>query len=171
MPPSKIVVSDASAILDLAKVRLIESTLALSFEFIIPDVIFSQELLDLGSYTPADLVRLGFSIGSLDGAGVAAAFAHFAWHASRLSLNDCMALAYAEANDGILMTGDGPLRLIAERMKIEVHGVLWAAALMAEQGTCPRHRLVAALQQLHDDPSGRLSSQALIELIRRLRSG
>lgn len=169
MPSSTIVVSDASAILDLAKVRLIESTLALSFDFVIPDVIFNQELLDLGSYTSADLVRLGFSIGSLDGAGVTAAFAHFARHASRLSLNDCMALAYAEINDCILMTGDGPLRLLAERMKIEVHGILWAAALMAEQGTCPRDRLVAALQQLLDNPSGRLPRQALTDLIRRLR--
>lgn len=169
MPPPKIVISDASAILDLARVRLIESTLALSFEFVIPDVIFDQELLDLGSYTPTDLVRLGFTIGSLDGDGMAKAFAHFGRHASRLSLNDCIALAHAEAKGCILMTGDGPLRALAERMKIDVHGVLWAAALMVEQGTCPRDRLVAALQQLHDDSSRRLPRAALAELIQRLR--
>lgn len=169
MPPTKIVVSDASAILDLARVRLIEATLALSFEFVIPDVIFNQELLDLGSYTPTDLVRLGFAIGTLDGDGVRTAVTHFGRHASRLSLNDCMALAYAEVNGCILMTGDGPLRAVAERMKIEVHGVLWAASLMAEQGTCPRDRLVAALQQLQDDPTQRLPRAALAELIQRLR--
>ena len=58
MPPSKIVVSDASVILDLAKTRLIESTLALSFDFVIPDFIFNQELLDLVAAVVA-IVRTG----------------------------------------------------------------------------------------------------------------
>jgi hypothetical protein len=50
VPPLQIVVSDASVILDLAKTRLIEATLALSFDFVIPDVILAQELVDLGAY-------------------------------------------------------------------------------------------------------------------------
>ena len=57
MPPYQIVVSDSSVILDLAKTRLIEATLALPFAFVIPDVILDQELLDLGTYSVADLVR------------------------------------------------------------------------------------------------------------------
>lgn len=170
MPPSKIVISDASVILDLAKIRLIESTLALSFEFVIPDVIFDQELLDLGAYSPADLVRLGFRIGTLDGHEMTAALAHYGRHRTRLSFNDCVALTHAEIKSCILMTGDGPLRLVAERMKIEVHGLLWAASLMAEQGTCPRDRLIVALQQLHDSPSRRLPRDALTALIHRLRT-
>ena len=70
MPPSQIVVSDASVILDLAKTPLIEATLALPFDFVIPDVILDKELLDLGTYSPTDLVRLEFTIGTLDGDGV-----------------------------------------------------------------------------------------------------
>lgn len=168
MPPSKIVVSDASVILDLAKTRLIESTLALSFDFVIPDFIFDQELLDLGTYSPADLVRLGFTIGTLDGDGIAVALAHYGRHRSRLSFNDCVALAHAEIQSCILMTGDGPLRLVAEKIKIEVHGLLWAASLIAKHNTCPRDQLIAALQQLYDDPSRRLPREALADLIRRL---
>jgi len=171
VPPSKIVISDASVILDLAKTRLIESTLALSFDFVIPDVICDQELLDLGTYSAADLVRLGFTIGALDGAGMTAAPGHYTRHRTRLSFNDCVALTHAQTKACILMTGDGPLRLVAERLKIDVHGFLWAASLMAEQETCPRERLIAALQQLHDDPSRRLPREALAELIRRLRTG
>lgn len=170
MPPSKIVISDASVILDLAKTRLIESTLALSFDFVIPDVIFDQELLDLGTYSPGDLVRLGFTIAALDGDGMVAAFAHYRRNRTRLSFNDCIALTHAETKGCILMTGDGPLRLVAEKMKIEVHGLLWAASLMAEQATCPRDRLIAALQQLHDAPSRRLPRDALTALIHRLRT-
>lgn len=171
MLPSKIVISDASVILDLAKSRLIEATLALSFDFVIPDVIFDRELLDLGTYSAADLVRLGFKIGTLNGAGMSAALEHYARNRARLSFNDCVALTHAQMKACILMTGDGPLRMVAERLKIEVHGLLWAASQISAQETCPRERLIAALQQLHDDPSRRLPREALAELIRRLRTG
>ena len=171
MPPSQIVVSDASVILDLAKTRLIEATLALPFDFVIPDVILDKELLDLGTYSPTDLVRLGFIIGTLDGDGVTTALAHFSRNASRLSFNDCVALTYAEERSCILLTGDGPLRTVATKLKIEVHGFLWAAGLMAEHGTCPRDRLIAALHQLQSAPSTRLPQDLLNVLIGQLQRG
>lgn len=170
MPTYQIVVSDASVILDLAKTRLIEATLALPFTFVIPDVILAQELLDLGTYSATDLVRLGFKVGTLDGNGVAAAMAHYGRNASRLSFNDCVALTYAQQHTCILMTGDGPLRALAASLKVEVHGVLWTAFLIAQEGTCPLEHLLNALLQLQADPSTRLPAQALAELIARLRS-
>jgi len=169
VPPSQIVVSDASVILDLAKTRLIEATLALPFNFVIPDVILDRELTDLGSYSPTDLVRLGFTIGTLDGKGITTALAHFGRNASRLSFNDCVALTYAEERSCILMTGDGPLRIAATKLEIEVHGFLWAAGLMAEHGTCPTDRLTAALQQLQAAPSTRLPRDLLAALIGQLQ--
>jgi hypothetical protein len=170
VPPLQIVVSDASVILDLAKTRLIEATLALSFDFGIPDVILAQELGDLGTYSTTDLVRLGFKIGTLDGQGVAAGMAHYSRNASQLSLNDCFALTYAERQACVLMTSDGPLRTLAEKLKIEVHGFLWAASLIAEHDTCPRDHLLAALRQLESDPTARLPRDALAALIASLRT-
>lgn len=170
MPPLQIVVSDASVILDLAKTRLIEATLALSFDFVIPDVILTQELVDLGTYSAADLVRLGFRIGTFDGQGVAAAMTHYGRNASRLSLNDCFALAYAEQHACMLLTGDGPLRTLAAKLKIEVHGFLWAASHIAEKRTCSLDHLIAALKQLQADPSVRLPQDALAALIARLQA-
>lgn len=170
MPTYQIVVSDASVILDLAKTRLIEATLALPFTFVIPDVILAQELLDLGTYSATDLVRLGFKVGTLDGKGIAAAMAHYGRNASRLSFNDCVALTYAQEHTCILMTGDGPLRTLAAKLKVEVHGVLWAASLIGQEGTCPLEHLLNALLQLQADPSTRLPAQSLAELIARLRS-
>ena len=170
MPLYQIVVSDSSVILDLAKTRLIEATLALPFVFVIPDVILDQELIDLGTYSPTDLVRLGFKIGTLDGKGIAAAMAHYGRNASRLSFNDCVALTYAEQQACILMTGDGPLRTLAANLKVEVHGFLWAATHIAQRKTCPTDRLIAALQQLQADPSTRLPQDALATMIARLQS-
>lgn len=170
MPTYQIVVSDSSVILDLAKTRLIEATLALPFTFVIPDVILAQELLDLGTYSPTDLVRLGFQIGTLDGAGIAAAMAHYSRNAARVSFNDCVALTYAERQACILMTGDGPLRNLATSLKVEVHGMLWAADLIETNQTCPLEHLLNALLQLQADPSTRLPAAALAEMIARLRS-
>ena len=167
MPQYQIVVSDASVILDLAKTRLIEATLALPFEFVIPDVILNEELIDLGSYTATDLIRLGFKIGTLDGTGAAAAMAHYAGNALKVSINDCFALAYAQQHKCILMTGDGPLRSLAERLNLEVHGFLWAASEIADRKTFPLDRLVAALKQLQQDSSARLPQDALADLINR----
>lgn len=170
MPTYQIVVSDASVILDLAKTRLIEATLALPFTFVIPDVILAQELLDLGRYSSTDLVRLGFQIGTLDGNGITAAMAHYGRNASRLSFNDCVALTYAEQHACNLMTGDGPLRSLAASLKIEVHGVLWAADLIETNRTCSLEHLLNALLQLQADPSTRLPAPVLAEMIARLRS-
>lgn len=170
MATYQIVVSDASVILDLAKTRLIEATLALPFTFVIPDVILAQELLDLGDYSPTDLVRLGFQIGTLDGNGIATAMAHYGRNASRLSFNDCVALTYAEQHTCILMTGDGPLRALATRLKVEVHGFLWAASHIAQARTCSMEHLLKALLQLQADLSTRLPEPALAELIEQLRS-
>ena len=169
MPPSQIVISDASVIIDLAKIRLIEATLSLPFEFVIPDAIFDAELIALAHYTPADLVRLGFVIGTLNSAEVAVAMKHYARHAARLSFNDCLALTYAETKQCILMTGDGPLRDVAQKTKIEVHGLLWAAKLMSDHRTCPNARIAAGLQALRDEPSTRLPSAELAALIALLK--
>ena len=51
-----VIVSDSSVLIDLAKARLIESALGLPYEFVVPDVMFADELLDLGSYTREDLL-------------------------------------------------------------------------------------------------------------------
>lgn len=157
----KIVVSDSSVLMDLAKAELIEPTLALPFEFMIPDVMLAKELLDLGRYKPRDLVRLGFRIGSLEGAETLQATAYFRQHRTQLSLNDCFAWRLAEVHRAILMTGDSDLRKLADRASVEVHGVLWAIELMAAHKTCPRRRLVSCLEQLDADPFVRLPRATL----------
>ncbi len=50
-----VVVSDSSVIIDLAKMCLIESAFRLPYEFLIPDVRFEDELLDLATYSGISL--------------------------------------------------------------------------------------------------------------------
>lgn len=165
----KIVVSDSSVLMDLAKAELIEATLALPFEFVIPDVMLAAELLDLGRYTSDDLLELGFKRGGLAGTEAVNAMAYYRQHRAKLSLNDCFAWRLAEVHQGILMTGDGDLRKLAGRKGVEVHGALWAIELMSEHRTCSRKRLVTCLDQLDADPLVRLPRAALRTLKGKLQ--
>lgn len=167
----KIVVSNSSVLMDLAKVRLIEAAIALPFEFVIPDVMIAGELLDLGSYTAADLVRLGFKEGRLDGSATRQASDYFRQYRRHLSLNDCFAWRLAEMHQGILMTGDGNLRKLAAEAGVEVHGTLWAIELMATHATCPAGALITALDQLDADGLVRLPRATLRTLKTKIASG
>ncbi len=165
----KIIVSDSSVLMALATARVIEATRALPFDFGIPDVILTEELLDLGSYTAADLLRLGLAVGEMEGSDVQKAFAYYQAHRTSLSLNDCFALRVAEVQAGILMTGDAKLRTVATGRGVEVHGLLWISDHIALRGTCPAPQLAAALEVLSRDPLVRLHAARLREAIERLR--
>ena len=106
----RIIISDASALIDLSKMRLLEALVVLPYEFVIPDVIFEKELLRIEPYTRDNLRVLGFQVGSLDGAQVSRAIAFNHEHTA-LSVEDCFAFVLAEDTEGcILLTGDGRLR-------------------------------------------------------------
>lgn len=70
----------------------------------------------------------------------------------RLQLNDCFALALAEAiDDSILLTGDASLRAVAESKGIEVHGVLWVVDELASRRVVSPRRLYEVLRFFRDD--------------------
>ena len=165
----KIVVSDSSVVMDLAKVRLIEPALNLPFDFMIPDVILAQELLDLGSYTAQGLIDLGFVPGELDGGDSRLALDYFSKN-RRLSLNDCFAWRLAEVHKAILMTGDGNLRAAASAAQIEVHGLLWVVEMMVKHKTSPEAVLASALDRLGNHPLVRLPEAETRALRERLKT-
>lgn len=167
---ARIVVSDSSVLMDLAKSGLVEAALRLPFEFVIPDVMVAEELLDLGLYTAAQLLALGFKEGSLDGNGVATAFAYAGEFRAQLSRQDCFALTLAEVQRCILMTGDRRLRRVAESKAIEVHGLLWLIDLMIDHEVAPPAELLAGLERLAVDPKIRLPRKLVGEKLQRLRN-
>jgi predicted nucleic acid-binding protein len=166
---ARIVVSDSSVLMDVAKVDLVEATLALPYEFVIPDVMLAEELLDLGTYTPTALLALGFREACLDGAGVAQALRYAAQYRTGLSRNDCFAMTFAETHSCILLTSDRELRSVSLRKGIEVHGLLWLIDLMIEHRTIESCVLVEALETLDQKPRVRLPQDALRHRIEQLR--
>ena len=163
-----VIVSDSSVLIDLAKARIIKSALGLPYEFVVPDVMFADELLDLGSYTREDLLVAGLKVSGLDGDGVAVAFG-FAERYLALSNNDAFALALAKTDSCVLLAGDGALRQAAVEENVEVHGHLWLSDEMEKHKTATRKRLLAVLEAWKNDPLVWLPSAELKTRIRRLR--
>lgn len=166
----RVVISDSSVLIDLAKTRLIESTLALPYEFVIPDVIFADELIDLRHYKKEQLLELGFKIGSLKGEEVETAF-EYGVRYKPLTANDCFALVLSETiSEAILLTGDGDLRKAAQRHKVETHGIIWLCEQMRACQTVDEKILLVALESLRDDPRCRIPRRELNWLVEQLKS-
>ncbi|MDA8232931.1 MAG: hypothetical protein M0006_16495 [Magnetospirillum sp.] len=154
--------------MDLTKSGLVEATLRLPFEFVIPDVMAAEELLDLGQYSADQLLTLGFKEGTLDGKGVTKAFAYAGEFRAELSRQDCFALTLAEVQRCILMTGDRRLRRVAENKDIEVHGLLWLIDLMIEHQVVPLAEVLTGLERLAADPKVRLPRKFVNERLQKL---
>ena len=66
----KVLVSDSSILIELSKRELLDRMFELEFQFAVPDLLFHEELIDLGPYSRQDLLTLGLSVESLDPEGV-----------------------------------------------------------------------------------------------------
>jgi predicted nucleic acid-binding protein len=163
----RIVVSDSSCLIDLRKVSLLDALLRLPCEFLIPDTLFEDELLKFTAAQRKALTRGGLKVIDLPGERVLRAQAVIR-QAPRLSVHDGFAFALAEGNPGcILLTGDGELRSLAVRHKMEVHGVLWVIDELHRHQIEKAKPLLAALRAFSADPTVRLPRREVVASIKR----
>ncbi|MCY4519354.1 MAG: hypothetical protein OXC13_01085 [Caldilineaceae bacterium] len=66
----KVLVSDSSILIEFSKRGLLDRMFQLDFEFAVQDLLFREELIDLGSHTRSDLLGLGLRVKTLDAKGV-----------------------------------------------------------------------------------------------------
>lgn len=90
----KVLVIDSSILIEFSKRGLLDRMFQLEFEFAVLDLLFREELIDLGAYTRSDLLGLGLRVEALDATGVAVAIAYQAERPA-LSLVGSFALALA----------------------------------------------------------------------------
>ena len=163
----RIIINDSSALIDLAKTRLLENLLQRPYRFVIPDVLYADELITLHHYRREQLLDIGFVLGELDGPQVGKASAYSQQY-PQLSLNDCFALVMAETTaDAVLLTGDQRLRRVAERHRVETHGILWLLDQLLEGGAVDPAILRDALRSLIRDPAVHLPAK---EVQRRMHA-
>ena len=91
----KVLVSDGSILIEFAKRDLLDKMFDLEFEFAVPDMLFHEELIDLGSFSRQDLLDYGLRVEPLNAEGVQSANSYQVERPA-LSLVDSFALALAE---------------------------------------------------------------------------
>lgn len=151
----RVLVSDASILIDLAKWSLLEDLFRLPFEFAIPDALYDDELIDLGTIDREQLKALGLRIEHLDPDGMAKAIA-YQMARPKLTFHDCLAVTLAVDNDWPLLTGDKRMRTLAEEEHVEVHGLLWLIDRYTEYGVVQQPVIVRALKGMLEDPRTRV---------------
>jgi predicted nucleic acid-binding protein len=163
----RIVVSDSSCLIDLRKVSLLDALLRLPCDFLIPDTLFDDELLKFTATQKKALIRGGLQVIDLPGERVLRAQAVIR-QSPRLSVHDGFAFALAEHHPGcILLTGDGELRTLAAKHKMEVHGVLWVIDELHRNQVMKARRLLTALKAFSADSTVRLPQRDLAASIKR----
>jgi hypothetical protein len=166
---TRIIINDASCLIDLKKGRLLHVMLSLPVHFVVPFAVRASELLDFTDQEWQVLDDSGVETFDLPPEGVAAAISIKGRHPG-LSANDCFCLVTAQGREeAMLLTGDAQLRHVAELHQVEVHGILWMVDLLAEHHVAPHDLLISALETWRDDPSVFLPDAEIALRLRRFR--
>jgi hypothetical protein len=164
--PRRVVINDASCLIDLRKVALVEATLQLPYSFVVTLPVATNELLD---FSRADWNRLeaaGLMIIDLDAEHVTRAFELKAAYPA-LSAEDCFSLSLAETTENcILLTGDAGLRKAAMERDIEAHGALWVIDELHRLEITSARILIDCLVSWRNDPLVRLPHSLIAARIR-----
>ena len=163
----KVLVSDSSILIEFSKRELLDKIFQLEFEFAVPDLLFHEELIDLGSHTRSDLLGLGLRVEALDAKGMEDAISYQAERPA-LSLVDSFALALAAHQGWPLLTEDRTMRSVADAKGIAHLDALWIIDNLLDAGILSASQIVAALEAMHDDPRCPVPKSGLAVRIRRL---
>lgn len=115
-----LIISDASVLIDIECGELTSAMFSLSWQFAVPDTLFSEELAERHGH----LSRLGLISKTMSGDLVAEAYSLHQKYV-KPSVNDMFALTLAKHEGCQLLTGDKALREVAKEFNVEVHGTIW----------------------------------------------
>jgi predicted nucleic acid-binding protein len=160
---TRVLVSDTSVLIDLERGNLLTETFALSYQFVVPDLLYKHELAAEGG---SALIEQGLVVAELDADQVALAQT-LRSQAPRISLPDAFALALAQTGAYTLLTGDQALRELARNNGVECYGVLWVLDQMNQQEVATAAALYNGLTAIAAHPRCRLPKPEI--RVRRMR--
>ena len=163
----KVLVSDSSILIEFSKRELLDKMFQLELQFAVPDLLFHEELIDLGLYSRRDLLGLGLRVESLDAEGMEVAITYQS-ERQALSLVDSFALALALHQGWTLLTEDRTMRSVADSKGIAHLDALWIIDNMLDAGILSESQVVAVLEEMRDDPRCPVPKPELAVRIRRL---
>ena len=141
----QLLISDANILIDLEEGRLIELMFQLPYQFMIPDILFVEEL----EAEHKHLLEKGLALSELASETMIYAMELIPRY-TQASRNDCFALALAAQEKCTLLTGDRALRNAAEAESVMVRGTLWLVELMVRQGLINIEQAREAFQRMKE---------------------
>ena len=139
-----ICVLDTCILIDLQHGRVLAKLAQLSQRFVITDL---WQMDGLSSVSPAEVAEAGIRMLHAEPDLVARAMTLCTQHRA-LSVADSFSLLLAEHHRAMLVTGDQPLRSVAEDRGLIVHGVLWLLDEMVCAEAVTASDAVSALERV-----------------------
>ena len=155
-------VTDANIWIDLHHANLLDEVFALGVVWMTPDIVFYDEVLTVDRSLLKDL---GLEIRPLSGEELTRITELNAHHPSP-SPKDLSTIVVAKVEEGIVVTGDGPLRRAVKEEDLEVHGVLWVLDRLVKEAIIAPPRAATALNTMVSHGS-RLPEKAVDRRLRR----
>lgn len=155
-------VTDANIWIDIHNADLLDAVFELEHTWRTPDIIVRDEVLTVDRSL---LAERGLDVRTLSGEElnrIAALNGRY----PNPSPKDLAVLVVADADDGIVVTGDGALRDAAETEGATVHGVLWVLDQLVDQNIIKPSRAAAALDAMIQQGS-RLPEEHVQDRLRR----
>lgn len=134
-------VTDANVWIDLHNADLLDAAFELSCTWRTPNIVVRDEVLTVGRDL---LVDLGLDVRILSGEELNRILALNGRYPNP-SPKDLSVLVVADVDDGIVVSGDGPLRAAAEEENLRVHGVLWILDRLVGEEIVTKPRAATAL--------------------------
>lgn len=166
----KIVIHDASVLIDLTECDLVDAWCSLKFEAVTTSLIW-REVNRKGQ--KAKLRRAvnkgGLRIEALSAELLTEVVNLRMELPDQISLEDASALFFASALKAVLLTSDGVLRKCASRRGVEVHGMLWVFDMLVSSGATNADVAADRLERLVDQGTSRLPKDECNQRMKKWR--
>ncbi len=136
--------TDANIWIDLHNADLLDAAFELGYTWRTPNIVVRDEVLTVDQDL---LVDLGLDVRNLSG-GELNQITTLNGRYPNPSPKDLSVLVVADADDGIVVSGDGPLRSAADEEDMTVHGVLWILDRLVEEAIITEARAATALNAM-----------------------
>ena len=162
----KIVIHDASVLIDLHRCGLLETWLTGGVEAHTSDLV----MLEMRQSLHAVVAKRLLHVHRLNTAELIELTAFQTRQPRSLSFEDCSVLSLAIRMEAALLTGDSDLRRAAETESVEVHGLLWVLDELVGGSHLSPARATDILQELLKSPRARLPKQECDARLERWRT-
>jgi predicted nucleic acid-binding protein len=166
----KILIHDASILIDLADSGLLEAWLnicnkALTTSLILREVNRKNQKAKLHRFVDSGMLE----IEPLGAEALTEVVQMLETLSARITIEDASAIFVAEKQRAILLTGDRVLRQAAKKRKIDVHGLLWIFDILVSRGALLSEAAADILEKIYKHSTSRLPVNECKKRIKKWR--